>query len=151
MGPFQGPEAGSTPATRSLLRCCAIISCMRYGKYNWSHLCLSIGLGIVFLWIGIDILRHPDSWIGYIPSNLPFHVPTTSLLKANGVFDIALGLLLILRMWPKLIAFLAAGHLIAIIATQGVDAVLIRDVGLLGASLALLFWPKRHYRHHSQA
>lgn len=147
MGPFQGPEAGSTPATRSKI--CARIAGMSYGKYNWSHLCLSIGLGVVFLWIGIDILRHPDSWIGYIPTNLPIHIPTTSLLQANGGFDIALGLLLILRMWPKLVAFLAAGHLIVIIATQGVDAVLIRDVGLLGACLALLFWPKRHYRHHS--
>ena len=122
---------------------------MSYGKYNWSHLCLSIGLGIVFLWIGIDIIRNPDSWIGYIPTNLPIHLPTTSLLKANGVFDIALGLLLILRMWPKLIAFLAVAHLVAIIVTQGVDAVLIRDVGLLGTALALLFWPKRHYRHHN--
>lgn len=122
---------------------------MNYGKYNWPNLCLSIGLGIVFFWIGVDILRHPDSWIGYIPSNLPVHIPTTSLLKANGVFDMALGLLLILRMWPKIIAFLAAGHLIAIIATQGVDAVIIRDVGLLGGALALLFWPKRHYHRNS--
>jgi len=61
----------------------------------------------------------------------------------------AIGLLLIIRLWPKLIAFFAAGHLVAIIATQGIDAVIIRDVGLLGASLALLFWPKRHYRHHA--
>ncbi|OGY36054.1 MAG: hypothetical protein A3E36_02400 [Candidatus Andersenbacteria bacterium RIFCSPHIGHO2_12_FULL_45_11b] len=122
---------------------------MSYGKYNWSHWILSAGLGIVFFWIGVDILRHPDSWIGYIPTNLPIRIPATSLLKANGIFDMAIGLLLIIRLWPKLIAFFAAGHLVAIIATQGIDAVIIRDVGLLGASLALLFWPKRHYRHHA--
>jgi uncharacterized membrane protein len=122
---------------------------MNYGKYNIPHLCLSIGLGIVFFWIGVDILRHPDSWIGFIPTNLPVHIPTTSLLKANGVFDMAIGLLLILRIWPKLIAFLAMGHLAVIIITQGLDAVIIRDVGLLGVTLALLSWPKRHYRHHS--
>ncbi|MEO6077443.1 MAG: hypothetical protein ABIP54_01535 [Candidatus Andersenbacteria bacterium] len=122
---------------------------MNYGKYNIPHLCLSIGLGIVFFWIGVDILRHPDSWIGFIPTNLPIHIPTTALLKANGVFDMAVGLLLILRIWPKLIAFLAMGHLAVIIITQGVDAVIIRDVGLFGVTLALLFWPKRHYRHHS--
>lgn len=118
---------------------------MNYGKYNWTHWILSVSLGIVFAWIGVDILRHPDSWIGYIPSNLPIHVPAASLLKLNGVFDIALGILLIIRLWPKLAAFLAALHLVGILATQGIDAVVIRDVGLLGGSISLLLWPKRHY------
>ncbi len=143
MGPFQGPDAGSIPATRSTI--CYTIS-MTYGRYKWSHFFLSAGLGIVFLWIGIDIVRHPDSWIGYLPASIPFGIERTVALKINAIFDIALGALLIVRWWPKIAAILAIGHLIGIIATQGIDAVIIRDVGLLGSALALLSWPKRHYR-----
>ncbi len=122
---------------------------MTYGRYNWSHICLSGGLGIVFLWIGLDILRHPDMWIGFIPQNIPFGLTAYTALKLNGILDVALGAMLIMRFWPKITALLAVAHLIGILVTQGIDAVIIRDVGLLGASLALLAWPKRHHRHHN--
>ncbi|MEK7500276.1 MAG: hypothetical protein AAB649_06800 [Patescibacteria group bacterium] len=121
---------------------------MNYGRYKWSHLFLSASLGAVFLWIGIDMLRHADAWIGYLPQDIPLGLSRDTALKLNGIFDIAIGVLLILRWWPKITAFLAAGHLIGIIATQGIDAVIIRDIGLLGASLSLLTWPRRHHRSH---
>lgn len=121
---------------------------MSYGRHIWSHRFLSWGLGIVFLWIGFDILKHPDAWIGYVPTELPFGLDRVLALKINGVFDAIVGSLLILGWWPKIIAALAALHLIGILVDQGVDQVIIRDVGLLGASLALLFWPKRRYDQH---
>ncbi len=124
---------------------------MNYGRYKWSHLFLSAGLGAVFLWIGLDMLRHPDTWIGYLPANIPLDISRELALKLNGIFDIVIGALLIMRWWPKITASLAALHLIGILATQGVDAVIIRDVGLLGASLSLLTWPKRHHRSHDAA
>ena len=124
---------------------CDIILVMKYGRYGWAHLWLSWGLGIVFLWIGVDILRHPTDWIGYVPANLTFGFARETLLKLNGIFDIALGAMLFLRFWPKLSALLAALHLIGILVTSKIDAVLIRDVGLLGMSLALFSWPT-HYR-----
>lgn len=77
-----------------------------------------------------------------MPANLPFGLTRELALKLNGFFDIAVGLLFFANWWPKIIAALAALHLLAIIFTQGIDGVLIRDVGLLGASLALLTWPK---------
>lgn len=121
---------------------------MNYGRYKWSHLFLSAGLGAVFLWIGVDILRNPDAWIGYLPQDIPLGLSREMALRLNGIFDAGLGALLILRWWPKITAFLAATHLAGILVTQGVDAVIIRDVALLGASLALLTWPKRHHRSH---
>jgi uncharacterized membrane protein len=119
---------------------------MSYGRHKWPHIFISLGLGITFLWIGLDILRHADAWIGYIPQQLPFGLDREFTLKMTGIFDALLGALFIMRWWPKTAATLAALHLIGILAVQGIDQIVIRDVGLLGASLALLAWPKRHHR-----
>lgn len=121
---------------------------MRYGRYGWSHFFLSFGLGIVFAWIGVDILRHPDIWIGYLPQAIPFGLSRELALKINGGVDLAIGVSFLLRSWPKLTAFFAVAHLAGIIFTQGIDAVLIRDVGLLGTALALFMWPQHHHRRH---
>lgn len=114
---------------------------MKYGKYGLSHLLLSWGLGLTFLWIGIDMFRHPEAWMGYLPGSLPFGIPRETLLPAVAVFDALLGIFLMVRVWPKVTAFLASIHLAGILVTQGIDQVVVRDVGLLGAALGLLLWP----------
>lgn len=123
---------------------------MRYGRYGWSYRCLRFGLGAVFLWIGIDIWRHPETWLGFVPADLGFGVSPEAALSATGAFDAALGVLLWLNVWPKIAGFLATAHLLGVLAVQGIDAVLIRDVGLLGAALALTFWPRRYHRRRRQ-
>ena len=121
---------------------------MKYGRYGMSYWLLRCGLGLVFAWIGVDILRHPETWIGYVPAELPVGLTREVALKLNGVLDIALGLLLIGDKVPKITAVVAALHLIGILVTQGINAVIIRDVGLLGAALALLVWP--HHRRRNR-
>lgn len=121
---------------------------MQYGRYKWSYVFLRLGVGAVFAWIGLDILRHSETWIGYVPPNLPLGLEREVALKLNGLFDLALGLLLITDKAPKSAAALAVAHLIGILVTQGIDAVIIRDVGILGAALALLFWPHHRRRWH---
>lgn len=105
---------------------------------------MSWGLGIVFLWIGFDMLRHPESWIGFLPQRIPFDLSRETALQINGIMDAALGALLILRWWQKIVAIIAAGHLIGVVAYNGIDAVLIRDIGLLGTAIALLLWPTKY-------
>lgn len=117
---------------------------MKYGRYGWSHLMMSWGLGAVFLWIGLDILVHPDLWIGFVPANLPGGLTRETALQLNGIGDTILGILLLLRWWQKTAAFLAALHLVGILVTNGIDAIIIRDVGLLGMALALLTWPTKY-------
>lgn len=120
---------------------------MKYGRYGWSHLFVSWGLGIVFLWIGLNIFVHPDAWIGFVPQNPPGGISREVALKVFGVIDTTLGVLLIMRWWQKLVAIVAAIHLLGILVTNGLDAVVIRDVGLLGAALALVTWPTKYRRH----
>ena len=119
---------------------------MRYGRYGLSYLSLRLGLALTFLWIGADTFLHPAAWIGYVPeTNVGFS--REAALAASGVLDVAVGLLLLLQLMPKTAATLAVLKLTAIIAVHGLDPVLARDVGLLGAALALALWP-RHYRRH---
>ncbi len=120
---------------------------MKYGRYGWSHRFLRWGIGATFLWIGIDILKHPQAWIGYVPPDLPITLAREDALRINGIADAALGIVILMGWLPKTSALLAALHLAGIIIMNGLDAVLIRDVGLLGAALALFVWPS-HYRKH---
>lgn len=119
---------------------------MKYGRYGWSHMLISWGLGITFLWIGIDMVRNPNTWIGFLPQGLPGNMSRESALMLTATFDSALGAVLLLRIYTKTAAFLASLHLVAIIIQHGLDAVLIRDVGLLGASLSLLAWPSHYHK-----
>jgi len=118
---------------------------MKYGRYGWPYFFLRIGLGLTFLWVGVDILRHPDIWVGYVPENVPLGLTRETALQIGGFFDVVVGLALMVPVLPKLMSGLAAAHLLAIIVTNGADAVLIRDIGLLGAALALLFWPTHYH------
>jgi len=121
---------------------------MRYGRYGWPHLFLSWGLGLVFLWIGLNILRSPNNWLGFVPQSVPLGMARETALKFGGIFDLALGVALVLRWWPKTAALLAALHIAFVLVQNGIDAVLIRDVGLLGAALALFTWPNHYRRRH---
>ncbi|MFH1353849.1 MAG: hypothetical protein ABIH36_01050 [bacterium] len=118
---------------------------MKYGRYGWSYFFLRFGLGLTFLWIGVDILRHGDVWIGYALTNAPLGLSRDSVLELAGFLDVVLGLGLLLRVVPKLMSGLAVIHLLIVIAMHGVDATLVRDVGLLGAALALLLWPTHYH------
>lgn len=121
---------------------------MRFGRYGTSHWLLRLGLGTTFVWIGIDMLRHPTSWIGFLPTTIPFGLSRDLALQMNGVVDAGVGILLIINRFPRVTALVAAGHLAAILIFYGVDAVTVRDVGLFGMALALLFWPQHGYRKH---
>lgn len=99
---------------------------------------------MTFLWIGIDMMRFPQNWIGYLPDAIPFGFSRETALQLNAFFDIAIGALLLLNKLPRATALLATLHLAGILIVNGINGVLVRDVGLFGAVLALLFWP--HHR-----
>jgi len=110
------------------------------------YLFLRLGLAVTFIWIGVDIFRNPNTWIGYVPVDPGFSLSREAALSVGGVFDVTLGLMLLFRVWSKLAGWLAVLHLVAILIVQGINAVLIRDVGLLGTALALALWPTRYHR-----
>lgn len=117
-----------------------------FSKGGLSQLCLRIGLGVVFVWIGIDVFRNPTDWVSFVPS---VGIDPNQLLKFGGVFDLVIGIALITGFFYRLAALLGALHVASVLIMFGVDQVLIRDVGLLGALLSLLFWKKNGYKKRS--
>jgi uncharacterized membrane protein YkgB len=121
------------------------------GSTKISYFLLRLGLAFVFLWFGVDKFIHPNYWINaWVPSwfsNLlnRFHIETLSFIYINGIFEIAVGLGFIFNIFIRLFALLASLFLFAIIIQVGFNEVIIRDIGLLGATLALVFWNKKNF------
>lgn len=114
-----------------------------------SNLLLRLGLAFVFLWFGIDKFIHPDYWINaWLP--LWFQgilgrlgIGNLNFIYANGIFEVVIGLGLVFNIFVKFLAFLIILFLLFVILSFGLNEVIVRDVGLIGAALALLFWNGR--------
>ncbi len=108
---------------------------------------LRLSLGTMYLYSGIDIVRHPNSWTWAV-RDLPTFIsqPITQFgverfLHFQGVIEIivALGLLLwfVPRKCVKLLGLVVALEMVAIVIFVGLDTVTFRDAGLIGSGLAL--------------
>ncbi len=90
------------------------------------------GVGIVFFIFGISQLLNPSSWMAYLPDfALNIGVNSTTLIYMNGVFDLTLGILLLLGIFTRIIALIGILHIIGIIFSLGYNDVSVRDFGLL--------------------
>lgn len=107
---------------------------------------LRIALGITFLWIGILIVQDPEAWGGYIQpwaaKLLP--LPIKEMMLGTGALDIVIGFLLVTNILTWLAAAIGAIHLVIVLVTSGINSITVRDIGLLGAAVAvsLSTWPK---------
>ena len=114
------------------------------GMNHLAYHALRLGLAITFVWIGVLILRSPDSWAGYIQpwalKLLPW--PAHEAMLITGALDCLLGILLLLNISTRLAAFVGAIHMAMILITSGVNDITVRDFGLLGALLALSVMPR---------
>lgn len=107
---------------------------------------LRVALGITFLWIGILIVQDPEAWGGYIQpwaANL-LPLPIKEMMLGTGALDIVIGFLLVTNILTWLAAAVGAIHLVIVLVTSGINSITVRDIGLLGASIAvsLATWPK---------
>lgn len=104
-----------------------------------------VGMGITFLWIGILILRDPAGWGGFLqPWALKLLImPVEQVMMATAVLDMLVGLLLLIDTWTFMASFIASIHLVVILITTGINEVTVRDIGLLGGTIALAIasWP----------
>lgn len=120
-----------------------------FTSYRMSNGVLRLGLVIVFLWFGIDKFIHPMYWLNaWTPSWLGegaswFKIESHQLIYFGGVFEVLVGLSLLVNFLSKFFSFLAIIFLIVIVTVWGVSEVTVRDFGLIGGLLAILFWPER--------
>lgn len=100
---------------------------------------LRVSMAITFIWIGVLILRSPESWGGYL---LPWAVkllpiPIEQALISTAIMDIIIGILLLIDWKTWIAGTLGSLHLVIVLATTGISDITIRDIGLLGAMIAL--------------
>ncbi|MDA1197073.1 MAG: DoxX family membrane protein [Nanoarchaeota archaeon] len=99
---------------------------------------LRIGLALVVLWFGLNQIFDSATWMGYLPGfvfNLPLSAETFILV--NGIAEVVLGGLLLIGLFTRLSSGLLFLHLLGISVSLGYNDVMIRDLGLSIAMLAV--------------
>ncbi len=119
-----------------------------------SHLLLRVSLALVFLWFGIDKFFHPTYWLqAWIPQSIInlgalMHISGSAIVYSFGVVELLIGISLASNMFIGFFGSIGVLFLITIPLFYGFNEVLVRDVGLIGGLLALVFWPSRSFRNY---
>ncbi len=101
---------------------------------------LRLGVGFVFFMFGIDKFKQPEFWLEFMNKQLLFYLPMspTTFIYLLGGLETIVGFLLIIGLYTRIAAAIAALNLIGIIVQLGINDATIRDVGLLAAALSLV-------------
>jgi len=106
---------------------------------------LRVGIAITFLWIGVLIFREPEIWGLYIQPWAADLLPVSlkEVMIGTAILDVVIGLFLLVDVLVWLAALLGVSHLSIVLITSGINAITVRDLGLLAATLALVAqaWP----------
>lgn len=120
-----------------------------FNSFKYSNLFLRLALAFVFLWFGIDKFFHPAYWLqAWVPQSvvslaLGVGLGANDFIYALGVFEVLVGVSLLSGAFMEIFASLAVVFLVTTLFFHGFNEVMVRDIGLIGALLALVTWPKR--------
>jgi len=103
-----------------------------------------IGIAAVFLWFGIDKFIHPVNWIGWVPLWMQALIPMSlvGFMYIQGVIETVAGIMLLVGYNVRLASFIAVVTLLGVelaMVGTGQSEMMLRDAGLLAASLSLFF------------
>jgi uncharacterized membrane protein YphA (DoxX/SURF4 family) len=114
---------------------------------KYSNLFLRLSLAFVFIWFGVDKFINPTYWVNaWFPESAAsllafFGLDKNGFMITTAVFEILVGVSILSSIFIKFFTFLAIIFLSLIFIFFGFNEVLVRDIGLIGGLLALLFWP----------
>jgi len=118
---------------------------------KYSHLFIRLGLAFVFFWFGIDKFIDPNYWINaWLPGNILSLIGRIGFsghefMYLQGIFEVLVATSLVSTLFIRIFSAVAVIFLITVFIVNGFNAVLVRDVGLIGGFLALIFWPERRF------
>lgn len=109
----------------------------------WS---LRLGLGLMYIYSGYDLFYHPKSWLWAVPpwfgSAISPVISIDNFIRFQGTIEFLVALLLLAwfsGIWGvRAAAIFSTLEMAAILLLTGIDPITFRDIGLLGASSALL-------------
>ena len=130
------------------------------GRFKKPEVPLRVGLGLMYIYSGIDLVRHPTGWkwaitslpqglqdlIASLPLSLQNLTNTASgweaFLKLQGIGELIIAAILLFWFLPKwtlkLVAFVITVEMAMILWLVDINLSTFRDIGLLGAGAALL-------------
>ena len=117
---------------------------------------LRLGFGFLFLYSGLDLLRHPTGWywaVRPLPAAIQNLINTSigidQYLRMQGIGELIFAVVFFAWFLPrrivKIVSLLVALEMAAILLLVGVGGDTLRDIGLLGAALARFFIQKSHH------
>ena len=102
---------------------------------------LSIALGFVAVWFGVNEILHPTSWAAFVPAFARSFAPAVSLVIIHGIVLCLSGLSIVFgwkrRVFAAILAVMIAQIIFTLISASGLDETAVRDIGLLGVAIAL--------------
>lgn len=112
---------------------------------------LRIGLGFMYIYSGISLIRNPVEWVGFLPPWFAGVVgslmPLNTYLLIQGLGELMIALIFLGWFLPRWLVRLgtavAAIEMVGIVLLAGVDFITFRDLGLLGGTLALFLLTSR--------
>lgn len=109
-----------------------------------AHFFLRLGLAFVLIYFGIGKAIHPGMWTQWIPVPIFEILPMASqmFLLIQGVIEAVMGVLILFNFLVRPAAILLAILLIVVLVAFGFNEATVRDIGLLGAALYLVFQPQ---------
>ena len=107
---------------------------------------LRVGMGLMYLYSGYDLIFNPQHWYGFVPSwfykVIVQFLSVEGYLKIQGLGELVVGILFLClfnKTWTvQITALLAVVEMVLILLFVGVDPITFRDIGLLGGALTLL-------------
>ena len=120
-----------------------------FQSLRYSNLFLRFGLAAVFIWFGVDKFINPEYWLNaWIPQSIislasKAGISGTDVVYTSGIFELLVGASVLSNIFIKIFSVLAIIFLLTVLLFFGLSEVLVRDFGLIGGFLALLFWPER--------
>ena len=122
-----------------------------YQSLHSSQLALRLGLGAVFLWFGVDKFIQPQYWVdAWMPQWAQHAAQGAGMSVINaifliGIFEVLVAISLVTGFFSRVFAAAAIVFLIVILAATGLNEIVVRDVGIIAALIALVIWPERRY------
>jgi len=119
-----------------------------FKSLRYSNLILRLSLAVVFFWFGIDKFFHPDYWVNaWVPQSVAsftahFKIKPIDIIYISGVFEVLVATSLATNIFIVFFSSLAVLFMSSVMFFNGFSEVLVRDIGLIGAFLSLIFWPR---------